>query len=110
MALGVSGEQLTFYLKKGRNPKGARAKGMHPCSLYISDVKNKLYLHPGGGGVQSAWCCVGCCVGERAGPPLCYSAPELEREADGHLLLASTLCAGKLHNALLQPKRNVLPS
>lgn len=51
------------------------------CSLYFSDVKNKLCIHRvDGSSVQSAWCCAGHCVGEWAGPSWHYSAPGLERK------------------------------
>lgn len=88
-------------------------KGRPPSALCISDVKNKLHLHLGGGGVRSAWCCVGA-VWERGLGHLCTTLPRgWEGEANGHLLLASMLCAGMLQDAQrkgLQPKRSILPS
>lgn len=69
------GDEAKQIKPGGRTLKGMRVKGRSPSALCISDVKNKLYLHLGGGGVQSAWCCVGA-VWERGLGHLCTTLPQ----------------------------------
>lgn len=85
----LSGEKLTPCLRKGVEPTqsnvgeehlrggGARGKGLQLlCSLYFSDVKNKPYLHPGGGRAYRVLGAVWGVCGEWAGPP-CTTLPQV---------------------------------
>lgn len=60
----------------GKTRKGARNEGIsNLCSLYFSVVKNKLYLHPGGGRVWRALCEAGA-GGHLSTAPLPSPAPQ----------------------------------